>query len=306
MLRVGAVRSTALGTPGLHRRWCAEGNEGALHSWQLAPPVWTSERLSPSCCLPLPVLHNRMVCVFPEETRQFPHRLVATSWNLADNPCGRVVGFSGKLEERRGLDAPELPHDGTLKQSVHSNTSAHHNRHSHHCHAIPRAFHPAVAAAPPATAAAGTNDNHRLLPLQVRQHLDVEPRLRDTNGKMLAVLLASPRYHTIATQQVGSCNCRNTTWQYKTGSTFGTQDAATAHAGAHQEGTERLGPPGGLLTRLPAVPVDAGPGGVGGAAAACGAGGDGCSRGLWRAPGRHQQQVGGSGCLRPGRGCAGR
>ena len=113
MLRVGAVRSTALGTPGLHRRWCAEGNEGALHSWQLAPPVWTSERLSPSCCLPLPVLHNRMVCVFPEETRQFPHRLVATSWNLADNPCGRVVGFSGKLEGRRGLDAPELPHDDT-------------------------------------------------------------------------------------------------------------------------------------------------------------------------------------------------
>lgn len=46
----------------------------------------------------------------------------------------------------------------------------------------------------------GTNDNHRLLPLQVRQHLDVEPSLAATNGKMLAVLLANPQYDTLAPQ----------------------------------------------------------------------------------------------------------
>ncbi|KAL4434355.1 hypothetical protein ABPG75_000796 [Micractinium tetrahymenae] len=75
--------------------------------------------------------------VFPAEMRQFPSRLVATSWDLADTPGGRVVGFSG------------------------------------------------------------TNDNHRLLPLQVRQHLEVEPGLRATNGRMLAVLLDNPRYDTL-------------------------------------------------------------------------------------------------------------
>lgn len=80
-------------------------------------------------------------CVFPTETRQYPHRLVATSWDLADSPNGRVVGFSG------------------------------------------------------------TNDNHRLLPLSVRQHLEVEERLRATNGKMLAVLLENEQYHTLVPRE---------------------------------------------------------------------------------------------------------
>ncbi|GAB4822814.1 hypothetical protein N2152v2_009860 [Parachlorella kessleri] len=79
-------------------------------------------------------------CVLGEETKQFPQRLVATAWHLADNPGGRVAGFSG------------------------------------------------------------TNDNHRLLPLQVQQHLEVEQGLRATNGKMLAVLLDNPRYDTLALQ----------------------------------------------------------------------------------------------------------
>ena len=34
-------------------------------------------------------------CVFPDETRQFPSRMVASAWQLADNPKGTVVGFSG-------------------------------------------------------------------------------------------------------------------------------------------------------------------------------------------------------------------
>ena len=80
-------------------------------------------------------------CVFPTETQQYPQRLVASAWDLADNPQGKVVGFSG------------------------------------------------------------TNDNHRLLPLQVKQHLDVkEDTLRATNGKMLAVLLNNPQYDTLVPQ----------------------------------------------------------------------------------------------------------
>lgn len=47
---------------------------------------------------------------------------------------------------------------------------------------------------------AGTNDNHRLLPLQVAQHLDVERGLQATNGKMLAVLLGCPRFDTLPAQ----------------------------------------------------------------------------------------------------------
>jgi hypothetical protein len=40
----------------------------------------------------------------------------------------------------------------------------------------------------------GTNDNHRLLPSQVRQHEPAVPELQATNGEMLGALLA----HTIA------------------------------------------------------------------------------------------------------------
>ncbi len=75
--------------------------------------------------------------VLPQETQQYPERLVATAWHLADNPHGRVVGFSG------------------------------------------------------------TNDNHRLLPLQVRQHLRTEDSLLATNGKMLDVIHRNPQYDTL-------------------------------------------------------------------------------------------------------------
>ena len=49
---------------------------------------------------------------------------------------------------------------------------------------------------------AGTNDTHRLLPQQVKQHLEVEDGLRGTNGKMLAVLLDNPRYDTLEAGKV--------------------------------------------------------------------------------------------------------
>lgn len=37
----------------------------------------------------------RSFCVYPSETRQYASRLVATAWDLARTPGGRVVGFSG-------------------------------------------------------------------------------------------------------------------------------------------------------------------------------------------------------------------
>jgi hypothetical protein len=76
-------------------------------------------------------------CIFPTETQQYPQRLVANAWNLADNPRGMVVGFSG------------------------------------------------------------TDDNHRLLPWNMKQDLNVEDTLRATNGKMLAVILDNPQYQTL-------------------------------------------------------------------------------------------------------------
>jgi hypothetical protein len=67
------------------------------------------------------------VVVFPAETNQYPKRLVASPWHLAEGQ--RVIGFSG------------------------------------------------------------TNDNHRLLPLQVYQAQLEEPMLKATNGKMLDIIL---------------------------------------------------------------------------------------------------------------------
>ncbi len=40
-------------------------------------------------------------CVLPLDTRQFPERLTATSWDLADN--ARQVGFSGTKDSHRLL-----------------------------------------------------------------------------------------------------------------------------------------------------------------------------------------------------------
>jgi hypothetical protein len=94
-------------------------------------------------------------CVFPTETQQYPQRLLANAWHLADNPGGRVVGFSG------------------------------------------------------------TNDNHRLLPLQVKQHLEVEATLRATNGKMLDVMLANRQYNTLVPKvgpPANNVTCMDTSW----------------------------------------------------------------------------------------------
>lgn len=49
----------------------------------------------------------------------------------------------------------------------------------------------------------GTNDNHRLLPLQVQQaDMTCKPHLAATNGKMLHVLLDLARYSTLEQPKV--------------------------------------------------------------------------------------------------------
>jgi len=42
-------------------------------------------------------------CVFPRDTRQFPQRLTANSWHIAENRDGAVVGFSGTKDTHRLL-----------------------------------------------------------------------------------------------------------------------------------------------------------------------------------------------------------
>ena len=105
-------------------------------------------KLDPSNAIQLNLLyrcfsHNMLMidfflnyCVFPSDTKQFPKRMTANSWHVAENPRGTVVGFSG------------------------------------------------------------TNDNHRLLPLQVRQAEPDEPSLQGTNGKMLSLVLTHTKGYT--------------------------------------------------------------------------------------------------------------
>lgn len=85
-------------------------------------------------------------CVLPTETGQYPQRLSANSWHLADG--GHVVGFSG------------------------------------------------------------TNDNHRLLPLQVHQaDLGEQHQLSATNGKMLDMMMSLAGYSTLQPQVGGVLGC---------------------------------------------------------------------------------------------------
>ncbi len=47
----------------------------------------------------------------------------------------------------------------------------------------------------------GTNDNHRILPLQVHMAIIKEHALHATNGKMLNIILQSPEYNTLPVQE---------------------------------------------------------------------------------------------------------
>jgi hypothetical protein len=112
-------------------------------------------------------------CVVPDATRVYEGRLGTSAWHLADSRNGFTVGFSGERQ-------------GTALQS--SRTWA----------SVPLLAACALPQRCQSCAPAGTNDNYRLLPLQVRQQLQVEPGLHATNGKMLAMLLQAPFYDTLA------------------------------------------------------------------------------------------------------------
>lgn len=80
--------------------------------WSLIDDV---SKLDPSNAVQLDLLlasfgHNMLTidfflnfCVFPRDTRQFPQRLTANSWHIAENREGAVVGFSGTKDTHRLL-----------------------------------------------------------------------------------------------------------------------------------------------------------------------------------------------------------
>ncbi|KAG1658901.1 hypothetical protein FOA52_012577 [Chlamydomonas sp. UWO 241] len=93
-------------------------------------------------------------CLLPVETQQFSQRLCASSCHLADNvPLVEVAG-SGSSAGGGGV----LPSVGVLPDRT-------------------------------VVGFSGTNDNYRLLPLQVKQAHLPEPHLLGTNGKMLDFVL---------------------------------------------------------------------------------------------------------------------
>ncbi|EFJ48407.1 hypothetical protein VOLCADRAFT_91060 [Volvox carteri f. nagariensis] len=108
-------------------------------------------------------------CVFPSESRQFPQRLAASAWNLADTYCKDGISSGGPCS------------DGSGQQRVDARVAV--------------------------VGFSGTNDNHRLLPLQVHQARPENPSLRATNGKMLDVILSNTlgytTLHTGTTPQQG-------------------------------------------------------------------------------------------------------
>ncbi|KAF5833854.1 hypothetical protein DUNSADRAFT_9691 [Dunaliella salina] len=59
----------------------------------------------------------------------------------------------------------------------------------------------------------GTNDNHRLLPLQVQQSDPPDASLKATNGKMLQIILSNPKYSTIAPAQIPGSGASKPLWQ---------------------------------------------------------------------------------------------
>jgi len=60
-----------------------------------------------------------------------------------------------------------------------------------------------ILAALPCLTRAGTNDCHRLLPLQVYQADPGEMHLQATNGKMLDIILKNPGYSTLSHVRCG-------------------------------------------------------------------------------------------------------
>ena len=57
-------------------------------------------------------------CVFPTETSQYPNKLLANAWNLADNSCGLVSGFSGTDDNHRVLPLQVIQRTALEKSAI--------------------------------------------------------------------------------------------------------------------------------------------------------------------------------------------
>ena len=57
-------------------------------------------------------------CVFPTETSQYPKKLLANAWNLADNSCGLVSGFSGTDDNHRVLPLQVIQRTALEKSAI--------------------------------------------------------------------------------------------------------------------------------------------------------------------------------------------
>lgn len=113
-------------------------------------------------------------CVLPQETQQFPHRLACTSWHLAENAKGEVVGFSGTKDGHHLLP-------GQVTQSDPQEA------------AVAGAAGAAVAAA---AAACGTRDASTAFAVKHASQVAAGAAglLAATDGKMLELLLRTPPY----------------------------------------------------------------------------------------------------------------
>jgi hypothetical protein len=98
--------------------------------------------------------HIRCVSAELQEMQQFPQRLAGTAWDLAEPSSVCANGLAGK--------------------PCWSNLA------------------PVCVPCTMQVGFSGTLDNHRLLPLMVKQNVLEEPRLQGTDGKMLATLLKAP------------------------------------------------------------------------------------------------------------------
>ena len=99
-----------------------------------------AHRLDHTCDVMLELLHSAYrynmaaidfwlnKCVLPRETMQFPHRLVANAFDLADNASGQIMGFSGtkdtslllpfQVTQRTPQDASVASTDGLMLDLV--------------------------------------------------------------------------------------------------------------------------------------------------------------------------------------------
>ncbi|GLC47557.1 hypothetical protein PLESTB_000000900 [Pleodorina starrii] len=128
-------------------------------------------------------------CVFPTEGRQFPQRLGVSAWNLADNNSksytSRAASDHIVLNTAGGAGEGQQQQQQVIGASGSGGGQAASGR---------------AAGVELVVGFSGTNDNHRLLPLQVHQAHPEESSLRATNGKMLSVILNNTLGYTTLRQ----------------------------------------------------------------------------------------------------------